>query len=467
MYISKVNLKNFGPFDEYSITFKSTGINLITGYAGSGKTQFFGAFIYILYGKKALGTSDINEESSVILLTEHKKIKQSHEYIYSSSNISYNFHQQLPMLSKSINSLSLTQSHFHNIKPSLIKIGLRNDIDLSFQKIELMNKIISQDTDLLFYWNEVIKKYIPDSNKHSGKIVVTSHGHQNLLILLGLLLSEIQNNRNTPLIIDESFPFVYDNYIFHDEKAFKLIWSCLNYIAKTRQVIIFSLPFLNNNQAKEDSLNITFMADLSHVSNNKLSPIYYNNWFPSQSKFNSKKKTESKLEVIKYIKNKYLEEDEHRFIELKEVQGKNPINSIISLVDQYVVAYLNEFSKHSGMIIWGVTDNERKIVGVTLNYKQRDELRKQVSEKIAKIEPSIPPSSFKINLVKVYNDKAEEIPDLYIIEVLVEPYINDTYLFCTSKSEVYIKTDGGKRKLTPVEIQKEVLKRQSMKKAQT
>ncbi|WP_306472891.1 ATP-binding protein, partial [Bacillus toyonensis] len=198
-----------------------------------------------------------------------------------------------------------------------------------------------------------------------------------------------------------------------------------------------------------------------------LSPIYYNNWFPSQSKFNSKKKTESKLEVIKYIKNKYLEEDEHRFIELKEVQGKNPINSIISLVDQYVVAYLNEFSKHSGMIIWGVTDNERKIVGVTLNYKQRDELRKQVSEKIAKIEPSIPPSSFKINLVKVYNDKAEEIPDLYIIEVLVEPYINDTYLFCTSKSEVYIKTDGGKRKLTPVEIQKEVLKRQSMKKAQT
>lgn len=75
MYISKVNLKNFGPFDEYSITFKSTGINLITGYAGSGKTQFFGAFIYILYGKKALGTSDINEESSVILLTEQQKNK--------------------------------------------------------------------------------------------------------------------------------------------------------------------------------------------------------------------------------------------------------------------------------------------------------------------------------------------------------------------------------------------------------
>ncbi|HDR7355641.1 TPA: hypothetical protein QCX97_004944 [Bacillus wiedmannii] len=30
------------------MAFKSKGLNLVTGYAGSGKTLLFGAFIYIL-----------------------------------------------------------------------------------------------------------------------------------------------------------------------------------------------------------------------------------------------------------------------------------------------------------------------------------------------------------------------------------------------------------------------------------
>ncbi|WLG16652.1 RNA-binding domain-containing protein [Bacillus cereus] len=463
MFIEKINLKNFGPFNEYTLNLKPEGLNLITGPANSGKTQLFGAFIYILYGKRAIGTSDTNSESTVTLITEHNKIKQIHEYNYSSKKILYYFQQQTILRSNSIDTSTLTQSHFHTLKASFIKLSLREEIDLSLKKIELMNNIIAYDSDLLLYWKKVTEKYIPDVTKNSGKILVTSKSLQNLLILLGLLLSEIQQNKKSPLILDESFPFLYDNILFTNPNNIKLIWICLNYIAKTRQVIIFTSTILNDEQKQEYNLNISSIADLSMYRGSMPSPNYYNNWFPSPSKKKEEKKSENSLEIIKYIKNNYLEQDEHRFIELKEVQGKNPISSIISIVDQYVVAYLNEFSKHPGMIIWGITDNEKKIVGVNLNYKQRDELRKQVSEKIAKIEPSIPPSSFKINLVKVYNNKMEEIPDLYVVEVLVEPYINDNFLFCTSKNEVYIKTDGGKRKLTPVEIQKEVLKRKTTK----
>ena len=50
------------------------------------------------------------------------------------------------------------------------------------------------------------------------------------------------------------------------------------------------------------------------------------------------------------------------------------------------------------------------------------------------------------------------MPDTYVVEVRV-PSVRRTLLFATGRQEVYVKTDAGKRKLTVVEIQQELIKR--------
>ncbi len=80
--------------------------------------------------------------------------------------------------------------------------------------------------------------------------------------------------------------------------------------------------------------------------------------------------------IVRYILDSILNDEEYRFVEFKEVKGNNSIDSILSLVGQYVVAYLNEYSKNRGQIFWGITDCESKVVSLNLNYKQRDELRR-------------------------------------------------------------------------------------------
>ncbi|MBJ6362486.1 ATP-binding protein [Paenibacillus sp. MAHUQ-46] len=199
---------------------------------------------------------------------------------------------------------------------------------------------------------------------------------------------------------------------------------------------------------------------LSQWRKENRSPIGYNyyNLINKHLPFKLEKSERDSPLIVRYINHSILKDEEYRYVEFKEVKGNNPTDSILSLVDQYVVAYLNENSNHRGRIFWGITDEERKVVGVKLNYKQRDELRKRISERLGQIQPSLPPSVYRINVEKVYDTKLSEIADLCIIEISVEPYQN-IYLYSTSKGEVYIKTDGGKKKLSSLELQQEILLR--------
>ncbi|EMK2598184.1 ATP-binding protein [Bacillus cereus] len=182
----------------------------------------------------------------------------------------------------------------------------------------------------------------------------------------------------------------------------------------------------------------------------------------------SKKSAEDNLNdegpvIVRYIKNSTLDAEEYRYMEFKEVKGDNPIRSILSVVDQYVVAYLNERKKQfPGRIIWGITDEERKVVGTKLAYKERDELRRGIVERLDQIQPSIPPSSYKIDIKEVYDSALQHVEDTYVVEVIVET-VTSNDLFATAKNEVYIKTDGGKKKLNHIQIQQEILLRNQHK----
>lgn len=83
-------------------------------------------------------------------------------------------------------------------------------------------------------------------------------------------------------------------------------------------------------------------------------------------------------------------------------------------------------------------------------------------ERLDQIQPPIPPSSYKIDIKEVYDSSLKHIEDTYIVEVIVDT-VTGNDLFATAKNEVYIKTDGGKKKLNHIQIQQEILLRNQHK----
>lgn len=145
--------------------------------------------------------------------------------------------------------------------------------------------------------------------------------------------------------------------------------------------------------------------------------------------------------------------EEGREVEFKEVKGSNPVEAIKSKVDQYVVAFLNNGS--GGRILWGVADDGR-VVGVALDRRQRDEVRRVVTEKLAVIQPPIPVGSYVITCQSVEGCAADE--ELFVVEVRV-PQVAMSTLYFTGSTEAWIKTDGGKLRLGGLQIIDEILRR--------
>ncbi|MBB3121774.1 AlbA family DNA-binding domain-containing protein [Pseudoduganella violacea] len=137
--------------------------------------------------------------------------------------------------------------------------------------------------------------------------------------------------------------------------------------------------------------------------------------------------------------------------------GGNPLGAIKGIVDQYVVAFMNAGIAQEDAIFLGIRDSDRSIVGVQLQPQDCDELRRIVTERLHQIVPPIAPTSYRIELHPVSNGFAP-IDDLFVVEVRV-PSVRRTLLFATGGQEVYVKTDAGKRKLSAIELQQELIQR--------
>ena len=110
--------------------------------------------------------------------------------------------------------------------------------------------------------------------------------------------------------------------------------------------------------------------------------------------------------------------EETRLYEFKEVKGRNPAGSITNTADEYAVAFLNS---EGGRIFWGIRDDDRITVGVTLNDQQRDEARRKVSEKLGSIDPPISVEDWCLEFHNVYDLQGEILFDLWVVELLVSP----------------------------------------------
>jgi len=149
--------------------------------------------------------------------------------------------------------------------------------------------------------------------------------------------------------------------------------------------------------------------------------------------------------------------EETRSYEFKEVKGQNPVGSIKSTADQYAVAFLNS---EGGRIFWGVRDSDHKIVGVRLSLRDCDEVRRVVTEKLTAIQPQVAPTDYRIDIHKLYQ-RGRVVPDCRLVEITV-PRSRTRDLYFTGSNEAWVKTDGGKKRLSGPEIQQEVVKRQGL-----
>ncbi len=161
------------------------------------------------------------------------------------------------------------------------------------------------------------------------------------------------------------------------------------------------------------------------------------------------------MNITEFVINQPVAIEETRYYEFKEITGGDPVNIIKNACDEYVVAFLNS---GGGRIYWGIRDSDRVVVGVRLNHRERDRLRRTVTDQLGNIKPPISPSAYQVNLHQVLDDNRQPIEDCFVVEIVVpKPLSNE--LYCTGSNDVYLKTDSGKKKLSIPEIQDEVLRR--------
>jgi len=74
----------------------------------------------------------------------------------------------------------------------------------------------------------------------------------------------------------------------------------------------------------------------------------------------------------RFVLGEQLDADEDRNVQYKEISTANVADAIKNVADEYAVAFLNS---GGGRLFWGVRDKDRRVIGVTLLYGDRDKVR--------------------------------------------------------------------------------------------
>lgn len=433
IYFKNLDIENFGPISKKHIEF-STGVNLIKGFNATGKTQTIGTIIFSILGKSVVNLNFNSELRSKVTLqlTDGDTIQDIISKV--------DYHENKKRLAQIVNPENIK---FRSIlKESLVDHEIPS---IYFDNFQVSNSITSRN---ISDFEERFPKLAESNNWQNiieyskNKTGILSEGAKYLFKLLSFYLDHQKSILKLPLIIDNW-------HMLMDSSSKEFMYTLLFELGKTHQIIYtgFDLPddrFLNNSDFK--------FTEMKLEQERQVSPINFNYNLPTVRKAREKRKKENRF----YLGDIF-ESDENLNVEFKEVKGKNPKSSIKSIADQYIVAYLNSIDNKVGRIFWGVKDENKVIVGVLFSQANRDDIRKSLSELFLSIKPEITPSSFSI-LFHPIHDKDKAIDDLYLLEIVVPP-IHSKYLYSTSKGEVYMKTDAGKKKLSIMQIQLELEQR--------
>lgn len=146
---------------------------------------------------------------------------------------------------------------------------------------------------------------------------------------------------------------------------------------------------------------------------------------------------------IRFVQEQPAPFEETRLYEFKEIRGGNPVDSITNTADEYAVAFLN---LEGGRIFWGIRDSDRITVGVNLDERQRDNVRRKVSEKLWGIRPPISDDDWDFKFHNIYDLQGNTVEDLWVVELVISLQ-QEKEIFYTNSGELFVKTPGGKQKL--------------------
>lgn len=140
--------------------------------------------------------------------------------------------------------------------------------------------------------------------------------------------------------------------------------------------------------------------------------------------------------IMRFELGRPVQADESRQLEFKTVSSKNPVRTIADLCDMYTVAFLNS---SGGKIFWGIRDHDKVVEGVTLNDRQRDELRRVIMDKLNAIEPKIDPTRFQLDLSPLSGD-------LFVVGLTVPRGTGGP--FYAAGKHAYVRLDGVNKLLS-------------------
>lgn len=434
MHFTRLALKNFGPFSDIAVDFPPTGISVISGPNASGKSQLVGAAIAVIAGKRAVAIDPAGQgPSSVSLVLSDGGAEEVASLTVAAVSAGLSgarsalTHNPTPMTQTLLASLQ------RNTRPKLLLDQEARQTGFSKRDCELFEKIATPELVRSPFWQEM---------RHSGWLESGVHSAG-----VGIVIDVV---REFVSRIDvDGFPLVVDGIFGQlDTRASDFCGELLRLVGRDSQVIVVTPSFAEHPLGKE-----LIQLPLHE------SPLRAMAHYTRPQRFQDPRPRITDKERRKNFRvGDRFPTPENRVCELKEVKGGNPVGSIGKVVDQYVVAFLNAGIEQTGSIFWGITDYARTVVGVSLTDPQCDEVRRIVVEKVGNIMPPIAPSSLSIEFHQV---TAVSTVPLYVVEVRVSAMLG-TYLYATGSEEVYVKTEAGKKKLTIMQIQQELLRRMNM-----
>jgi len=426
MYFTQIRLRNFGPFSDAQFDFEPNAINWIIGNNASGKTQMAGAMLAAIVGRPALSLTAGGVGPSTVALTlgEGDARETVSLHVTESS-------RGKPEVSKTTGALALQAlAAMADSEGQRLMIGHLRETDLETLDFDEAETLLSRELTSHPEWTEL-------KRRGSGSSYIGSGAQRSAVELIAQVVVRRRARFKLPLIVDEVFwrsP--------QDEHQFLLL--LLGEIAQDSQVFLLC-P--NRNDVDAGPGPVLRMSTIR----GGMSLAAFNSWYETRKpKFQRSRRSE-------WIRGALYPAQENRTCEFKEVKGGNAVGAIKGVVDQYAVAFLNAGLPQEGAIFWGIRDADRAIVGVELRPQECDELRRIVTERLHQIVPPIAPTAYRIDLHPVSNGSIV-IDNLYVVEVRV-PSVRRTLLFATGGQEVYVKTDAGKRKLSALELQQELVQR--------
>lgn len=429
MYIKEVEIVNVGPIINLNCKLEKDKLNFIIGEAGSGKTTFSAIVYEILKRDSYLSYEEKTKKIAKISLTietQKQNIQIMQEIQNGKSRIDIkniiNMQEQLQELTSCevVVMKNWTMKKMEELDYTQIEIFLER----------FKEKITNQD---LFH-------RIKDRLKTPEKNHLISSGEQNILKILDVLL-QIQDN--TIVICDD----ILDS---NGVEITKFILEIMHELTNSIQFII-TKSIYSKQVIPEEWCNTIYLRRIA----SEINPIFIQREKDNRNRLPLPKKKE--IPFI-YHMEETIDAEEDREVEYKEVKGKNPVSSIVNVAPIYIVSFLNSAKLEKGYIKWGIS-NDRVVKGVVLDKEQKDEIRRKISEEVKGIKPYVGADDYDLEFINVHDAAENLLTDTYIVELSVKAKKSQTYLYATSKEEIYIKTNGGKRKLNSLEIQAEIKNR--------